>query len=226
MGSSFVERSYKQCSVKELNSLVESACGQAAYESGSLYSGDWGEKTDEGIIKPNKTFTSTSAATDWLVDECQKYGPLIAVKVFSVPPCTSTKNLEVKIQSAQSKLHSLKVEVGDHCSGFGEKTKPLLNVIVARVKAEKNKYKTCDCCGSKNSKAHLCVHTCPVCRYADFLLTDTDKKKFARLREKISLVEKELEALNLKRNTIIEDTVNKKSNVKNWHWQVAGWCAS
>jgi predicted RNA-binding Zn-ribbon protein involved in translation (DUF1610 family) len=229
MGADFISRSFEKCTISSLTEEVNAACRSAAHEFGhGPYSGNWGEKIGKGLSHGNKTFHSYEDADDWLVNNADKWGPLIAVKLLRVPKNCNLKSIDRKLEAENKKLRNLLIEVGElgaFCNANAE-VKPLLRTVLERVKSGKSKFKSCDDCGSKVSTAHLKHHVCPVCGNKDFLLTDTDKKKLQKMHEKIDALRADISDLEDQRKSKIEAATKADKNKNNWHWLVGGWCSS
>lgn len=226
MGASYVSHSFNHCSEVELSNKVDSVCSEVAYESGhGPYSGDWGEKLGVGVKHINKTFNSRMDADDWLTDNSDKWGPLIAVKVLSAPKDVNTKSIDSKLEAANTKLRNLLIEVGERNACGNTEVKPLVGTVLERVKSGKSKFKGCDDCGSKVSTAHLKHHVCPVCGNKEFLLTDTDKMKLHKLNVKLAALKADISDLEDKRKSKIDVAVKADKNKNNWVWLVGGWCS-
>jgi len=63
----------------EVRKIFDKMCEQAAYSSGHEYSGDWNMMN--GIQFPLQKFTSYDKAIKWVLDNTQKWGSAMAVKV-------------------------------------------------------------------------------------------------------------------------------------------------
>lgn len=83
MGAIYVDQIYKKLKKSTLEIHVKRDCEDAARESGRSFSGDWGEKINEGVSYPAKCFTSRQLAEKWMVENSDKHGPLLAVKIIT-----------------------------------------------------------------------------------------------------------------------------------------------
>jgi hypothetical protein len=223
MGTAFVANQYAKSDKKSLIPKVASDISQAAYEDGHSYSGNWGEMNSADLRFIDKTFSDEEKACEWLSDNADKRGPLLAVKVLQPVKASVTASIDKKIHAERIKHSDLNVEAGGGNYGYRTgKAVPQMNSILLRVKDSKSKFKGCEYCGSKVSIAHISQFSCPVCSNKDFLLTDTDKKRFERLESKIAKSKEILKSLQEQREAKFQSALNPDK----WNWIVGGNCSS
>ena len=222
MGAAYVSHVFEKCRIDNLSKQVTEVCHQANYESGHIYSGDWGEKIVRGFGDTGKIFNTVIDTDEWLSDHTDKWGALLAVKVLSAPKTINTKSLDKKIHNLYKKLNNVLIELGEREAQSNYQVQPLMNSILERAKSSKSQLKGCKSCGSKVAIALLNRYVCPVCGHNEFLLTETDKKKFYRLRKQVEELSSLISELKTKQQSKYDEAISK--NKDDWFWLVGGWC--
>ena len=219
MGACYVRHGFEQCSESDLRRMVNAECRQAGYEYGHSYSGNWGEKIDSGLkVRSDLSFSSLDEANDWLMDNCEKWGSLIAVKFYSVKPSAKVDAIKIKINEINNRINYFDRYINSHSQDS------IHAEIAKRASRGKRKLISCPSCDSKIAAVHITMNVCPVCRQENWLTTKTDLKRIEATRQKIKKLEGDCAALNDK-----IDTINKKANKAegaNWQWLVGAWCSS
>lgn len=222
MGAAYVEHSYEKCSVEQLRKIVKRECEIAGYESGHQYSGDWGEKVDNYVEVHNKTFSSLHDANEYLLEKCDKWGPLIAVKVLKNAPLKSLDSLDEKLKDLEVQKINLKQQMS---IGQSSIFPTIGNSILKRAKSAKSNFKGCTACGSKVAVSHLKSAYCPVCGDGEFLLTNTDKKKIESLNGKLSRLCQKIKETKAKKEEKMK-SANTKKGGEDFVWLVGAMCSS
>jgi DNA repair exonuclease SbcCD ATPase subunit len=91
--------------------------------------------------------------------------------------------------------------------------------LLKKLAAQKSQYKACTNCGSKISIKHYVKNKetdCPVCK-GSFIKTEKDKLLFKKLRDQLSLKQKEMYTL--------KKTFEEKSKTEKPCWYVGGWAS-
>lgn len=215
MGAEYQYRTYDQCSESELYKKVSDACDEERYESGhGGYSGTWAEKS--GCVITRETFNSYDEAEDWVCENNDKWGELVAVKFLRKEKAKPNKNL-AKIESLNAKVREVHTFLGINCHGFHNS---YAYTVLKRVQSGKTKFKACPSCDSKIAVQHLTNVNCPVCRNAEILYNTSDQKKIAVQEAKLDKLNAELSKLHKAGN------IEPKLTKDNWAWFVGGFCSS
>lgn len=243
MGACYESRTFKNVSVDVLHRLIRDEIDQAASESGTSYSGDWGEKASDGVeIVRGFIAGSSDQAEEYIQDKHPDNDePLIAIKVTKIPSGRTLQSLQKRLNDTREKLVIQQIKVG---GSFGcvngkpvngldfkdleayRKEQNIKQQIFDRVKSEKSKFKSCGQCESKINKTHLKHYDCPICGYEDFLQTDTDKKRIAAVHQRIKKLEGEVAEIEQKIESYLRDSAKAQVEKGNWYWYVGGWCRS
>lgn len=77
MGANFETMTLSDMDRAGVESRFAAAQDQDRYENGHSYSGGFGMAT--GLSFTDEVFTNSDAASEWLDESCQKWGPAIAV---------------------------------------------------------------------------------------------------------------------------------------------------
>ncbi len=81
-GMDYVAHRYNDCSEEAMKKAVQVHCEAEAEDHGTLYSGRWGQKLGKEVqIEKDKVFYTEDEADDWLMNNAEKEGPLIAVRI-------------------------------------------------------------------------------------------------------------------------------------------------
>lgn len=215
MGTAYNGYVFPNSNETELKESVRSKCNEMGQERGfGSYSGDWGSKVGHPIEFTDKLFSSIEEAHDWLSGNTSKHEGFIAVKApANGDAVAAPKKLTGKLEALDHSLQLIRRELfGTGYGSAADGVVPLSKVIVERVKAGKSQFKACGSCNSKIATAHISRIYCPVCQSADFLLTNTDKKKIERLTEKEKKTCSEMAAI---KTQIKEFKLSKIKKVKN-----------
>ena len=224
MGAEYVGHSFEQSDERVLIDNVKKECHSAAHEYGhGPYSGNWGEKIGDSIHFPNKTFPDEYKAHDWLQDNCDKWGPLVAVKVVELPESLG-KGLLTKIDKLKKKREELYVKFTSpiHSNRVGSFRAEILN----RIKNGKSKTKGCSKCGSSIAVSQLKRLDCPVCGQEDFILTSTDNLKLEKGLAQVEDIKIKIASLEKEHEELVSAYISKNEHKLKWHWEVGAWCSS
>lgn len=222
MGANSIIKSFRACSESELRNITDRACEDAAHEDGhGAYSGTWGTKLNDSLLFPNEpTFLSSNLASEWLDLNCEKSGPLLAIRVANNGKADLSR-FESRLETLEERRQVVVRELG---VGYPIKDS-YLGKIVARVKASKSKLKTCSDCSSKISVEHIRDTDCPVCGSQSYLYTEADIKKFDSLADKLTVLNDNIKDVESDRDIYIQSLATKASN-DDWYWMVGGLCRS
>lgn len=201
MGACFDSVTFDACDTKVLTEKFREHQDAMCDDNGrDAYAGHIG--IARGLTVSTKVFKTSEEAENYLVENAQKWGPAIAVKVgdFSkIFPVTATEKKEVK------KLEELK-----------EKFENWDKNLIVRAKSAKSAQRGCKKCGSKVAVKYISTNHCPVCGDMHFIETDTDKKARQTLQKNYQEQTKKVKEMSQK---------YKEKNKDNF-WLVGAWCAS
>jgi hypothetical protein len=200
MGASFNDYTFKASDEKTLRSSFQKLQDNLCLDHGSdSYAGHLG--IARGLQIVNKSFKTTNEAHEYVVEQAEKWGSALAVKVgdFSKAfPVTATEKKEVeKLNELQQKYDGWESE------------------LISRVKQSKSALRGCKKCESKIAVKYVKEAFCPVCGDHHFIQTETDTKNYEALRIKLKAQKEKVTTLSKK-----YEEQNKK-NV----WYVGAWCA-
>jgi predicted RNA-binding Zn-ribbon protein involved in translation (DUF1610 family) len=199
MGSEFNTRTYEgKLSKDKVELLIQDTIQEMSYESGHGYSGTWVEK-DNRVDFCSTIFTSEDKASDWLIENNEKWGNIGAC-YFEEKQGTPTQNNRIKAQ--QLKVYKAK-----------EKIREFYSDTFHKIKSVKAKTKKCKACGTVHQLANISSYKCPVCHTS--MLTATELKKETKLKEKI-----ENEQLK------VDNLIAKKGGKIRKGVLAGGWCSS
>lgn len=196
MGGELVTRRYENISDKKVREQIESDTEEMGYESGHGYSGTWVEKN--GINFLNRTFSSESAAENYIADNNDKWG---AIDVARVVEKQGTESQNAKIDTQRAKVRTTKSSVN-----------VFLGQVLTKNKNVKAKTKKCKSCGTVHQVANIGVR-CSSCN--NIFLTETESKKLEKIKANIVKEQKKLETM-----------IAKKGGKTIKSLIVGGWCSS
>lgn len=181
MGASDYTITYPDVSKDKLTRLISRDTEVMAAEDGYSYSGTWASK-EEGVNFLDKTFASEDEAREYILDHNSKWEMVDAARFESeVPP--------VELGRLAKEIDLLNREI----DGFD-------GDIMARMRRQRSKKKTCKSCGSTITIGYLSRPSCPACTHS--FLTKSDEKRKASLLKRLSRAEKDHEALLAKTKSI------------------------
>lgn len=96
------------------------------------------------------------------------------------------------------------ISLYEKTNDYKNKITELNNLIIERAKNEKSKTKKCKSCESIINKDFLKSLSCPICSDTDFLITETDKKRYESYEEHIKKYSDELNNELNKENKNVE----------------------
>lgn len=211
MGAVLVVRTHPMCDKPALKAWVDQCVDTARFERGSSYSGDWNMAAAGLTFPVTEAFASTAAAEEYISENQDKWGPLMAVKAVS------KRELPLDVARQDATLQALAQQLKELQNKLWNQP----HEILARVRAGKSKLKGCSNCGSQISVAHLRGSNCPVCNHG-FLATATDEKQRQALDTKITQLRAKVQA----REDFLRKKVHKTTDTSDTLWVVGGWCAS
>lgn len=238
MGAVYTAKTFPKCDMSALTKQIMEACNEEAYESGhGGYSGTWAEKRGYGVKVCDKSFLSAADAAEWIQNNCDKYGPLLAVKLAK-PTKPNTDAIDRKMVKLEEEMSPLMRELnGGYFSRDGGLSKELFSIepiptqvknrVIAAEKAIAGKpvMQTCKQCGSKINLIHVKGIQCPVCGDTQFHYTATEKRRTETLRKQIDALKIKVDALAQDRRTVMEEAATKAVEDGAWVWYVGGDCA-
>jgi len=192
---------------KVLEAKIAARLERDRHENGTSYSGGIGMK--DCILLDSKIFDDADAALEYLqATYDDKWGPGGAVRLRSParidPPGKDETMLRKEIEAGAMSPPSRRVA----------------EEILARVRAGKSKTRGCAGCGSSIATSHIRSVHCPVCG-ADFVSTEADKAKLARLAAELERRQTRLRVLEAARQA-----ASRKKYGETTRWLVGGWCSS
>lgn len=238
MGAIYVEHSAAAMGEPELKIWFRNKVAEQRYERGhDAYAGVW---NDSLKICPN-VFATDKDATEWLQNNSDKWGAVLAVKVGNFTKAFPATKAD---QALVAQHAEIKARVD-----FFEFD------VASRVRGQKSEKKGCGSCGSTINIKKMWLPTrrdyesalqggrslgagdsflrlrdklqfvhyqgildCPVCG-ANLLMTDTDKKQRAALCQKAAALTKKLdEAKKAHEEKLAKEPVKP-------HWLLGSWCA-
>ena len=210
MGASLLIREHPWAERAAVQKWARECASEDAYENGNSYSGGWNMKHGAVIFDEQKVFDSTQAAHEYIGNENDKHGSLLAV------PAISRKSLN----HAQTMADAKYKELWDAIQTLQRECLSQNATIVTRVRESKSAFKACTGCGSKISTKHLRSVTCPVCN-ANLLRTPTDDKKLEALKKR-----EQAQSIKLKqRYEVLLKRAFPPGELQKKVWVVGGWCA-
>jgi hypothetical protein len=191
MGATSRFETVPRCSEAELQKRFRNIVEEQQHEDGhDAYAGTFG--SGSGLAITNKTFASDNEAHNWIADNAEKWGNILAVKVGDFNAgYFGTK-------AGKALLEKLEALV-DESDVFDTN-------LVKRAKAGKSKFRSCPKCESKiavkylggyggfsssERHAYFKVTACPVCG-SEFLRTPTDQKRYDSLQARLTKVKQEV----------------------------------
>lgn len=213
MGAIFITEIASKGTNKELQERFNHLRSESlAMHGHERYSGEMGTKDDIEAVARVGVFNSSDDAFQYLVDECDKNGPALAVKVASFNKTTSKQ-----IEQVNTKITAIKKQ--PYMTG-----EAILNIrdnAVNRARLAKSKMKTCSGCQSKIAQAHIKNYRCPVCDSDQFVMTATDNRKIAKAFDQQD--EGELKVASLEERI---KNIKALSDTKDWYWLIGASCPS
>lgn len=225
MGAQYNAFTFPPVLVSELKALWKEKVESLVEEYGSeRYSGYNYEGQNLRIV--DKGFTDEKEADDFIVRNTDKYGDVFAVRIGDFTKVFDRTKIGAKLAERKGQLRS-------EVLAFEEN-------IIKKVQAGKSKTRGCGRCGSSIAVKYLSYDrianacylpdaqhaqrilnlysgvNCPVCGHA-FLITETDRKRKARLEDRW----KEAEVAYREAKTKFEARQKDKP-----FWLVGGWCPS
>ena len=226
MGANYVSRQFPASNFTAMSALVDEACAEDGANDGHSYSGSWGVKIGDGlkVIEPPSLFADMQAADHWLGETCDKWGELLAVKVFQPNP-KALKGLDTILNTLalDRAKNSAALSGGGGWGNSSKQSTSLHNMVLARIKAGKSKLKQCPHCESRVAVKHLKSAHCPVCLTQEAFYTDSDRQKLIRLQSKKEALTENIRQLEAERTTLAKKQINDKTP---WVWLVGASCSS
>lgn len=204
----------ERCSKEELERKFRGIVEDQQYEDGhDAYSGTFG--SNSGLRVTQKVFADEESAQEWISENAEKWGNVLAVKVGDF----NAGYFGTKTGQALLAKHAALAKELDEFD----------DTLVKRVKAGKSKFRSCSKCESKiavkyigdvlgfkpsQREAYYRPTACPVCG-SEFIRTPTDQKHYDALK-------KRYEATNAEVNT--RKRADKAGNSA--YWLLGAWVAS
>jgi len=167
------------------------------------YSGHWNSCGPLSIMR-RKTFGSIEDADAWFDENLEKRGDVIAVLVDE-PNETFEKAYPAKARTLLANLSAARNAV-----------EMFPRALLLRIKAGKSKTRGCAKCGSAIAVAHIRGLICPVCNQGPFCVSETDRIKLERLRQKATDAQAALDDAHR--------DYSKNAKSRNRFWYVGGLC--
>lgn len=226
MGARYKSTSFPYGSDQELGRRFADLQASDEREFGTdPYSGSWATIQCLSIDR-SRTFHSIAEAGAYLSDALDKGHAMAVLLVQSKPTAAALRNADaVRAKARKIELERLYPLTGQTVSESGYVSSPsweraFAGDALARVRIGKSRTKGCGACGSSISVSHIRRVECPVCG-AEFLLTESDRRRRDRVKARIAEIEKTVKALvaDAKR---IEDESRAKATDTNRYWYVGG----
>ena len=202
MGACFCDRRLDAMSDVELRRSVEGLVASARAEYGSdPYSGTWA--TNSGLtIERHRLFDLFEDAQNYVTEQAQKRGPIVAVRVKDLPPFVEAteqgKGLAAKAKEAYS---SWRAHAGE---------------VLGRHRAEGAPF-VCPHCGASIPIDRVRGIDCPVCHKAGALFTADELAEALRRKSAEEAARMALKAAAA--------SWAAKQPVEPWFWYLGAWCA-
>lgn len=195
MGANFETHEAGNCNEQTLRDNFRKLQDDLCYQHGrDGYAGHLGITT--GLTIHDKKFDSYTEAEEWLMDNANKGEDAVAVQYASKVD---------KITKAGQIIIDRYKRLDKEFSGFDK-------AILQNIKRAKSRTIGCKNCGSSISRKHLSSVNCPVCQNTQAFVSNTDKKRKDRLRERRA------EAFTQTRNT-------SHTKTSGYVWLIGGTCA-
>jgi len=194
--------------LEKLRHLVDEQVKEDGYNSGHCYSGTWSSLNPGLDIRTEKIFESVEAARNWMVENLEKFEPLVAVLA---------RQIKSSLIEGDSKLTELTMQLKAVVSQ--RETEPYRIVKEAKSAAL---FKTCKSCGSRLRLQHVCTVDCPLCRQ-NLLVTRRDRL----IEERLVKQEKKLQAqIQKRREALLKRSKKEGIPDEELVWVVGGVCPS
>lgn len=226
MGATYLSKTFPNCSVQELGRQFADLQAQAEREFGTdPYSGSWATIHSLDIDR-NRAFHSITEAETYVTDAVDKRYAVAVTVIRTTPTAAAKRRADaVRAKARKIELERLYPLTGQTVSATGYVSLPtwertLTDEILARVRSGKSRTKGCTACGSSIAVNHIHRLDCPVCG-AEFLLTDSERRRRGRLKARIAEIEATVKALNAAAKRI-EDEGRAPATDKDRFWYVGG----
>lgn len=225
MGSCYKTKRFPFCSREELGRHFADLQARDREEFGwEPYSGSWA--TIHGLsIEGNRRFTSFADADEYLID-VDKGSAVAVVVVLAMPSAIALRKAEaVRAKARKVEREHLYPLTGQSVSASAYVSPPSWEALIAtaildRVRTAKSRTKGCEGCGSSIAVSHIHRLACPVCG-ADFLTTESDRRRRESLHSRIARVEEKVGALVTQAKRIEQDGCTPGTE-ENRYWYIGG----
>jgi hypothetical protein len=181
----------ERCSLVELERRFHGIVEAQQYEDGhDAYAGTFGSCS--GLQVTSQVFADEGAASSWILDNAEKWGKVLAVKVGDF----NAGYFGTKTGQALLVKHA----------ALAKELEEFDSALVKRVKEGKSKFRSCPKCESKVAVKYIgnmaglspsqrdayCRPTaCPVCG-SEFIRTPTDQKRYDALKKRYEATSSEV----------------------------------